>query len=188
MRFLIINLLLLLKLSSFSYSDNDTLTLYKLKYSYDYRKIEDTIFFKLGLKDYLIEFDSNFCILSNKRLVSPMCNILLVPNISKYFYDITKDTIKNRNIIIEEDYFTSLRYYMWLDGIVFDNILYSLFAKNKVIIIKKNKSYHFKDVRIAEEDYNINPDYCGEDLYIYDKNELITTIDKTRNSNFYKVR
>ena len=77
---------------------------------------------------------------------------------------------------------------MWLDGIVFDNILYSLFAKNKVIIIKKNKSYHFKDVRIAEEDYNINPDYCGEDLYIYDKNELITTIDKTRNSNFYKVR
>lgn len=176
MRYIFFPLLVIITINCFSNSDKDTIIFYQINYI-SKTNIPDTVFYKVGINDYFSDVDSFI----KKNTLNASVEKNINDTISKF------KKIKKRNFI-DYYYYTWISSYTWYDGILFDNILYSLFSKNKLVIIKNSKNYRYNDVSITIENYSIHTENCGEDWCIYDKNVLITKIGKTRNGNYYQIR
>lgn len=98
---------------------------------------------------------------------------------------------KHENPSIDADYYLSLSFYDRPQGLTFDHVLHDLFVDGKLILLRGEKHYTAKQVRIKSKRVYCchNPLlYCGKDWFVYDGMKLLTTFSKSVTSKTYVMR
>lgn len=90
---------------------------------------------------------------------------------------------------ISKDYYTAFDVYSNFDhDVLFDQVLFNLFKRNKIHFQKDNKIISCDKVRLKTiRVYRYSGVYCGKNRILYCNEILLTSLKKSRNKKTYRM-
>jgi hypothetical protein len=99
---------------------------------------------------------------------------------------------KRNDPSVNRFYYLSMGFYdRSLHGLVFDHILHKLLITEKLLLLRDDSIYNFKQLKIKVKRvyccHNIML-YCGKDWVIYHNKNILTRLDKSKTAKAYVAR